>query len=277
MTSHRRKTDALPTCMNCTAVLYGAYCSQCGQRAVEPITWKRGFARTWSKVRAFDFRWLRTAAALTIDPGRMIRRYVRGRRLPYVSPPVYAVVAVALCIGVVIWMGADLQAPGTPWSVGETQVPPAGAVAGLTSEPPAHRPMSGSDAGSDAGPDTQLAQTVFALCVASSLLVAAPTSFVQHRLFRRQPFTPAETYVFQLYVFGHLAIHQALFAVLGAFASTVGLVALAIVIALQLAFALSGFYRRGLFASLPAALLLATMEVAGVFVLGSLARMALET
>ena len=264
MSSYRRMTDTLPTCMNCGAVLYGAFCSQCGQRSAEPITWRRSLRDAFRSVRTMDSRWLRTAAALTIDPGRMIRRYLRGRRLPSVAPPLYAAFAVAFCIVVVAWLPADLSAAGTPWAVS----PDVGAV--QTSGSGERSPAEPVD------PAATLVQTVFALSAISSLLVAAVTALVQSKLYGGHDLSWTETYVFELYVFGQLALHQSLFAVLGAFASTIGLAALAVVIVLFLAFALSGFYRKSLIASLPAALLLATVQVAGIFVVGSLVRIVLR-
>lgn len=276
MSNYRRMTDSLPTCMSCGAVLYGAYCSQCGQRGVGPITLRGSLAEAARRVRTMDSRWLRTAAALTVDPGRMIRRFLRGRRIPYVAPPLYALVAVALCVGVVYWQRLDLTAPGTPWSMPDLPVQAAAVAEGGSSAAAEGAPNEGSAEESPGDPGASLARAVFALSTASSLLVAAATALLQTRLFQNHDFTWTETYVFELYVFGHLALHQTLFAILGAFASTVGLAALGVVIVLFLAFSLSGFYRKGLVDSLPAALLLATVQVAGVFVIGSLVRIALR-
>lgn len=273
MSSYRRMTDTLPTCMNCGAVLYGAFCSQCGQQSSERITWRGSMSAAVHSVRTMDSRWLRTAAALTIDPGRMIRRYLRGRRLPYVAPPLYALVAVAICVAVVAWLPVDLSAPGTPWT------PPTESVDVETSVASAPHQASGpgeETPSAPADPAAALARVVFALSAVLSLLVAVVTALVQSRLYRSHDLSWTETYAFQLYVFGQLALHQAVFALLGAFASTIGLAALAVVVVLFLAFALSGFYRRSLVGSLPAALLLATVQVAGIFVVGSLVRIALR-
>lgn len=267
MSSYRRMTDTLPTCMNCGAVLYGAFCSQCGQRSTERITWRGALDEAARRIQTMDSRWLRTVAALTIDPGRMIRRYLRGRRLPYVTPWPYALVAVAVCVCAATWLPADLTAPGTPWSITSEAGPAAAVQAPAAGEETPHEPVD---------PMSALARTVFALSVMSSLLVAAVTALVQSRLYGNHELSWTETYVFELYVFGHLALHQTLFALLGAFASTIGLAALAVVIVLFLAFALSGFYRKSLVASLPAALLLATVQVAGIFVVGALVRIVLQ-
>ncbi|MDA8016891.1 MAG: DUF3667 domain-containing protein [Thermoanaerobaculia bacterium] len=267
MSSYRRKTDTLPTCMNCGAVLYGVFCSQCGQRSAEPIRWQRAVAETGRRLRTLDFCWVRTVAALTVDPGRMIRRYLRGRRIPYVSPPLYAIGALAIFLAVVLWQRPELTAPGTPWSVLPDH--PASPVHGsaLEGEQAIERPADSTE---------RLGRTVFALCAMSSLLVAALTALVQSKLYAGHDFTWVETYVFELFVLGQLALHQTLFALLGAFASKIGLLSLAVVFVLFLAFALSGFYRRSLTSSLPAALLLATVQVAGVFVVGSFVRIALR-
>lgn len=272
MSNYRRKTDTLPTCMNCGAVLYGAYCSQCGQKSAEPITWSRALSTARRRLRTFDSRWLRTAAALTVDPGRMIRRYLRGRRLPYASPLAYALATVSFCVVLVIGLEVELTAPGTPWSF-----PAASATLSDVPEAGSTEPVGAGGQEPDSQPqERSLAYTVFALSAASSLLVGVATALLQTKLYASHDFTWAETYAFTLFVLGQLALHQALFALLGALASTVGLTALAVVLVLYLAFALSGFYRRGLFASLPAAALLSTVQVAGIFVMGSVARILLR-
>ena len=103
----------------------------------------------------------------------------------------------------------------------------------------------------------------------ASLLVA----WLQHSLFRDHHFTVAETWIFDLYVFGQVAFYQVFFGLLGAYASAVGLGALGLVVLLVLAFALGGFYRRSVIRCLPAALILTVTQVGGVFVLGTLVRL----
>ena len=233
---YRRRTDSLPTCMNCGALLYGEFCSNCGQKNSQPIT----FAGTWHDFRGrlvrLDYRWARTLAALTADPGRLVRRFLRGERLPYSSPVAYVLAGLG-SLALVAWLGVDLSAAGTPW-----------AGAGGGSRP------------------------IFLLSLLAVPAVLLPVAWLQRLLHRERRFNLAETYVFGLFVFGHLAIYQAVFALLGGFASTLGLIALAAMTLLVLSFALGGFYGQKLLSSLPAASILGMVYVAGVFVLGALIR-----
>ena len=73
-------------CLNCAAPLGGAYCSACGQRAVDLA------APTWVVVREgvseaidLDGRVLNTLRAL-VAPGRLTADFLRGRRAPYLGP-----------------------------------------------------------------------------------------------------------------------------------------------------------------------------------------------
>ncbi|MEM9593657.1 MAG: DUF3667 domain-containing protein [Acidobacteriota bacterium] len=238
---YRRKTDALPTCMNCGSVLYGPYCSQCGQRSAETFTFDGLRGRLRRRLRDRDFAVVRTVVGLTVDPGSLARKYLQGQRRPFVQPGIYALCSATLLAAVALWSGADLSASGTPWS-------------GL----PGEGPVRG----------------VLAFCSFAAFAVLLPVAWLQRLLHRQERWNVAETYVFGLFVFGHLGIYQAVFALLGAFASTVGLAALGAALVLVLAHALAGFYDRSLPASVPAALVLAVAEVAGVFVAGSLVRMA---
>lgn len=233
---YRRKTDSLPTCLHCGAMLYGDHCSHCGQRSAEAISFPWLWQRARDRLRRLDFAFVRTTIDLVIDPGRMARRYIRGRRLPYVGPFAYAFVMSCLLAGLVIGLGFDLSAPGTPWGPTPTSPP----------SPP-----------------------TFVVVAFAGPLVALLVAFLQQRLYASEPYSAAETWIFGLYVFGHLALHQLLLGLLGAFASTTGLVALGGVLLMVLTFALGSFYRRPVWQSLPAALVLASVYVAGVFVVGA--------
>ncbi|MCG8459060.1 MAG: DUF3667 domain-containing protein [Holophagales bacterium] len=241
---YRRKTDSLPTCMNCGSVLYGLYCSHCGQRTTEAITLETLWSDSWRKLTGLESPWLRTLADLTLDPGRTVRRYLDGRRLPYVGPFRFALFTAGLLAAAAWFLGFDLSASATPWGPDGARGPgPAGSYA-------------------------IFAWSAFMGPVAS-LLVA----WLQHSLFRDHRFTVAETWIFDLYVFGQVAFYQVFFGLLGAYASAVGLGALGLVVLLVLAFALGGFYRRPVIHCLPAALILTVTQVGGVFVLGTLVRL----
>ncbi|MEM8933585.1 MAG: DUF3667 domain-containing protein, partial [Acidobacteriota bacterium] len=154
--------------MNCGSVLYGAFCSHCGQRTALPITIRSLCVDNWNRLRRLDFPWLRTIVDLTTDPGDTARRYLKGRRLPYVGPISYAVVSTSLLAGLALNGAFDLSAPSTPWS-----------ATGTT-------PSTGT----------------FAVAALATLLVTWLVAWMQRALFRDQDFSLTETWLFDLYLFG---------------------------------------------------------------------------
>ncbi len=235
----RRKTDTLPTCMNCGSVLYGGFCSHCGQQSTEEITFEGWVSELRRRTLELDDPWLRTAIELTRRPGKMIRGYLRGRRLPYVGPLAYSIATATLLALSVVGLSFDLSSSGTPWGNQRATGP---------------------------------SQPTFAFACYSMLWVSALVAWLQRSLFRQARYSVTQTWVFDLYVFGHLAILQAIFAGLGAFASNVGLWSLAAALILGLTTALASFYRRPAWATLPAALILGTAYIAGVFTSAALFR-----
>lgn len=75
-------------CVNCGAPLVGRYCSQCGERRLESgdlelRSYAGGIAE---ELASADSRLLRTLVTLIARPGRLTQEYMRGRRIPYLSP-----------------------------------------------------------------------------------------------------------------------------------------------------------------------------------------------
>ena len=74
-------------CANCGARLDGAYCSQCGQEAVDL---HRPFRKLLSEViddaLSLDTRLARTIRPLLFRPGVVTRDYLAGRRVAHVPP-----------------------------------------------------------------------------------------------------------------------------------------------------------------------------------------------
>ena len=75
------------TCLNCSALLTGQYCANCGQRA-------RGrLISIWELVRdaigdlfELDSRLWRTLIPLMVRPGQLTREYLMGRRARFMPP-----------------------------------------------------------------------------------------------------------------------------------------------------------------------------------------------
>jgi len=73
-------------CANCGAVLAGAFCSQCGQRAHLHRTIGEVFHEFLHGITHFDGKAWKTLPMLVFRPGRLIRSYIDGHRARYVAP-----------------------------------------------------------------------------------------------------------------------------------------------------------------------------------------------
>ncbi|NND00953.1 MAG: DUF3667 domain-containing protein, partial [Gammaproteobacteria bacterium] len=78
---------AQTNCPNCTALLHGEYCADCGQH-------QKGIDRfflslvneAFEDIFSLNSRSWRTVSALLFKPGYLSNEYFRGRRARYVSP-----------------------------------------------------------------------------------------------------------------------------------------------------------------------------------------------
>ena len=112
-------------CQNCSAVLDGPYCSECGQRAAERIV------PIWHMVNEFleilfdlDLRILRTLPKFLFQPGRLTKEYISGRRRQYVRPLRLYLFSSFLLFGVLALTNINVGAlwPGpNPEAMEETQ------------------------------------------------------------------------------------------------------------------------------------------------------------
>ncbi|NGX17289.1 DUF4286 family protein [Wenzhouxiangella sp. XN24] len=79
-------TDARP-CPNCSELLWGQYCANCGQRArTRMITFWELVKDAGDLVASLDSRLWRTLGLLMFRPGRLTLNYLQGRRASYVPP-----------------------------------------------------------------------------------------------------------------------------------------------------------------------------------------------
>ena len=74
------------TCADCGAEVTGRFCSNCGQAAHVHRTLLHLGEELLHGVMHFDGRFWRTLPLLVINPGRLTREWVQGRRTRYVSP-----------------------------------------------------------------------------------------------------------------------------------------------------------------------------------------------
>lgn len=74
-------------CANCSAVLGGQYCGQCGQRASgRLIRFPDLLREAFGDLFEVDSRLWRTLIPLAIRPGQLTRDYLMGRRVRYMPP-----------------------------------------------------------------------------------------------------------------------------------------------------------------------------------------------
>jgi hypothetical protein len=97
--------DARPTCLNCGALLTGAFCADCGQ----PAHIHRSFASLGHDllhgVIHFDTKLWRTLPELVFRPGRLTRRYIDGERAKFISPMALYLLSVFLMYAVFSFTG----------------------------------------------------------------------------------------------------------------------------------------------------------------------------
>jgi hypothetical protein len=74
-------------CLNCEAPLSGAFCSQCGQRAVPPHPTVREIAGdAFSELSGWDGKLAETFRTLLSRPGELTRQWIEGRRVSFILP-----------------------------------------------------------------------------------------------------------------------------------------------------------------------------------------------
>jgi hypothetical protein len=79
-------TDARP-CPNCSELLWGQYCANCGQRAqVRMITFWELVKDAADVLASLDSRLWRTLGLLLFRPGRLTLDYLQGKRARYAPP-----------------------------------------------------------------------------------------------------------------------------------------------------------------------------------------------
>jgi hypothetical protein len=115
------------TCLNCGAMVTGAYCSNCGQPAHLHRTLGGIGHEILHGVFHFEGKMWRTLPLLAFKPGQLTRRYIHGERARFVSPMALFLFSVFLMFAVVSAIAGEMHAPeiGKQWrgkSFAELQV-----------------------------------------------------------------------------------------------------------------------------------------------------------
>jgi len=108
-------------CLNCGAMLAGAYCAACGQ----PAHIHRSFVSLGHdilhSVFHFDTKLWRTLPELVLHPGRLTRRYIDGERAKFVSPMALYLLSVFLMYAVFSFTGGAVPTVDLPMLPGAGQ------------------------------------------------------------------------------------------------------------------------------------------------------------
>lgn len=92
-------------CLNCGAVLAGAFCSQCGQSAHVERSLVHAVHELLHGVLHFDGKLWNTLPLLVARPGKLTRNYIEGKRARYISPIALFLLTVFLMFLVFGFMG----------------------------------------------------------------------------------------------------------------------------------------------------------------------------
>lgn len=94
-----RSSQAPNSCRTCEEPLRGPYCSACGESHRFPRLELRALLDDLlDRVVNLDTPVLRTVGELSVDPARVGRDYLVGRRKPYVNPVRYAIATFILAV-----------------------------------------------------------------------------------------------------------------------------------------------------------------------------------
>lgn len=94
-------TDALfdtPQCLNCTALLTGPYCAQCGQKKASRMGVVTVRKEAWARFRWFEWEAIRNALRVLPQPGTLAREYVLGQRKDHPHPVTLLCLAIGLLL-----------------------------------------------------------------------------------------------------------------------------------------------------------------------------------
>lgn len=181
------------TCLNCAKEMGEAaqFCSHCGQkRVVGRLQIAEIFSHFTAEVLTWDSKYIRTIRELTTRPAQVCENYVAGRQVSYVNPLKYCLTLAALFFLLNSIMGVDLTKTDLGLKVGE---------APSVSEE--QTPLDKS------GPPERLEKGRLFITSHINLMVflSVPLkALALWFLFRRSGRNLAETFVFTLYLTGHV-------------------------------------------------------------------------
>jgi len=85
-------------CKNCSEVLRGDYCYQCGQKIRSRLTVRRVIRDLWESITNVDHGFLHTVIVLFTQPGQTVCDYISGRTRPYMNPLRFAILLATVSV-----------------------------------------------------------------------------------------------------------------------------------------------------------------------------------
>jgi hypothetical protein len=87
-------------CKNCSAIIQGHYCHNCGQKTyTERFTVKQIWQDTWESLTNLDKGFIKTIQMMVLKPGVMTEEFLQGKTRFYTKPVQYLLI----CIGIYIF------------------------------------------------------------------------------------------------------------------------------------------------------------------------------
>jgi hypothetical protein len=97
-------------CLNCDAPISGAFCSNCGQRAVPPSPTMRELAGdAFAELSGWDGKLAESFRSLLQRPGELTRQWIDGKRVSFITPLRMYLLASLLYFGVVAVAPTNLR------------------------------------------------------------------------------------------------------------------------------------------------------------------------
>lgn len=91
------KTNQPTHCLNCGTILISKFCHHCGQKAsVGRITFTETLKRFLSSAFSIEGPFFKTVRLLLINPGKVFREFIQGKRKTYYKPIAFFILTTAI-------------------------------------------------------------------------------------------------------------------------------------------------------------------------------------
>ena len=101
-------SDNNSSCLNCGEALQGNYCAGCGQAAnIGKISFKETFSNFFAIAFALEGPLWLTIRLLIVNPGKLFREYIAGKRKSYYKPVAFFILATAVYLILRAWIKFD--------------------------------------------------------------------------------------------------------------------------------------------------------------------------